>query len=71
LLNKKTTQHLGDILTIIVSSKHTIRRGKLSVNHGSKPLIDRKNLTARMHKVESSVLREVVNKYQIVAMAPF
>jgi hypothetical protein len=47
LLSKKTTQQLGDILASRISTEHTNRRGKLSVNHGSKTLIIRENLTAR------------------------
>jgi hypothetical protein len=71
LLSKKTTQHQGDILTSRVSSKHTNRFGILSMDHGSKTLIYRENLAARCHKVEPSVAREVINKYNIVMMAPF
>jgi hypothetical protein len=44
LLSKKTTQQLGDILASRISMEHTNRRGKLSVNHGSKTLIIRENL---------------------------
>ena len=71
LLGKKTMQHLGDILTSRVSSKDTNGHGELGVNHGSKSLVYRENLAARVHKVEPSVAREIINKKNIVAMTTF
>jgi hypothetical protein len=70
LLSEKTTQHLGDILSSRVSSKNTNRRGELGVNHGSKLLIYRENLATRSHKVKPGIAREIIDKYNIVAMAP-
>jgi hypothetical protein len=70
LLSKKTTQQLGDILTSRISPKDTYRRGKLSMDHGSKTLIYRENLAARSHKINPSVAREVIDKKNIVAVAP-
>jgi hypothetical protein len=71
LLSKKTTQHLGDILPSRISSKHTNRRGELGTNHGSKSLIYRENHAMRSHEVNLGISREIVNKYNIVAMTPF
>jgi hypothetical protein len=71
LFGKKTTQHLGDILTSRVSTKNTDGRGKLGVNHGSKSLVYGENLTARFHQIKPSIAREVINKKNIVAMTTF
>jgi hypothetical protein len=70
LLSEKPTQHLGDILSSKISSKNMDRRGELGVNHGSKSLIYRENLATRSHEVNSCIAREIINKYNIVAMAP-
>jgi hypothetical protein len=70
LLSEKTTQQLGDILSSRISSKNTNRHGELGVNHGSKSLIDRENLATRSHKVKLGIAREIIDKYNIVAMAP-
>jgi hypothetical protein len=71
LLSKKTTQHLGDILSSRISSKHTNGRGELGVNHGSESLIYRENLATRSHKIKPSIAREIIDKKNIIAMAPF
>jgi hypothetical protein len=70
LLSEKTTQHLGDILSSRISSKNTNRRGELGVNHGSKSLIYGENLATRSHEVKPDIAREIIDKYNIVAMAP-
>jgi hypothetical protein len=70
LLSEKTMQHLGDILFSRISSKNTNRRGELGVNHGSKLLIHRENLATRSHEVKPGIAREIIDKYNIVAMAP-
>jgi hypothetical protein len=70
LLSEKTTQHLGDILSSRIISKNTNRSGELGVNHGSKSLIYRENLTMRGHEVKPGIAREIIDKYNIVAMAP-
>jgi hypothetical protein len=70
LLSEKTTQHLGDILSSRISSKNTNRHRELGVNHGSKSLIYRENLAMRSHEVKPGVAREIIDKYNIVAMAP-
>jgi hypothetical protein len=70
LLSKKITQQLGDVLTSRISPKDTYRRGKLSVDHGSKTLIYQENLATRSHKINPSVAREVIDKKNIVAVAP-
>ena len=71
MLSKNTTQHLGNILASGVSTEHTNRRRELSVNHGSKMLIDGKNLTTRSHKIKPSVTREIIYENNLVSMAPF
>jgi hypothetical protein len=70
LLSKKTMQ-LGDILASRISTEHTNRRGKLSVNHGSKTLVNIENLIVRRHKVKQSVEREIIYKDYIISMTPF
>jgi hypothetical protein len=70
LLSEKTTQHLGNILSSRISSKNTNRRGELGMNHGSKSLIYRENLATRSHEVNPGIAREIIHKYNIVAMAP-
>jgi hypothetical protein len=70
LLNEKITQGLGDVLLSRVSPKQTNRWGELSVNHGSKILIYRENLAAISHKVNPRVVREAINKYNIILMPP-
>jgi hypothetical protein len=70
LLSEKTSQHLRDILSSRISSKNTNRRGELGMNHGSKSLIYRENLAARSHEVKPGIAREIIDKYNIVAMAP-
>jgi hypothetical protein len=70
LLSEKTTQHLGDILSSRINSKNTNMRGELGVNHGSKTLIYRENLTMRSHEVKPGIAREIIDKYNIVVMAP-
>ena len=62
LLGKKTTQYMKDILTSQVSTEETNGRRKLGVNHGNKSLVYRKNLAMRFHKIEPSVVREIINK---------
>jgi hypothetical protein len=71
LLSKDTTQVLRDILSCRVSTKHTNGSGILSTNHGHKTLINRKHLTARAHKKQPGVPGKVINKQNIVSMAPF
>jgi hypothetical protein len=63
-------QYLGDILSSRISSKHTNRRGEVGVNHGSKSLIYRENLATRSHEVNPGIAREIIDKNNIVAMAP-
>jgi hypothetical protein len=46
------------------------RRGELGVNHGSKSLIYRENLATRSHEVIPGIARDIIDKYNIVAMAP-
>jgi hypothetical protein len=70
LLSEKSTQHLGDILPSRISSKDMNRCGELGVDHGCKSLIDRENLATRSHKVNPNIAREIINKNNIVAMAP-
>jgi hypothetical protein len=70
LLSKKTTQHLGGILSSRISSKNTNRRGELGVDHGSKSLIYGENLAMRSHEVKPGIASEIIDKYNIVAMAP-
>jgi hypothetical protein len=70
LLGEKSAQHLGDILPSRISSKHTNRCGELGVNHGSKSLIDRENLATRIHEVNPGIARVIIDKNNIVAMAP-
>jgi hypothetical protein len=69
LFSEKTTQHLGDILSSRISSKNMNRRGELGVNHGSKSLVYRENLATRSHEVKPGIAREIIDKYNIVAMA--
>jgi hypothetical protein len=71
LLSKKTTQHLGDIPPNRVSPKYTNGCGELGVNHGDKLLIYRENLAMRSHEINPSIAREVIDKYNILVMAPF
>jgi hypothetical protein len=71
LLSEKTTQHLGDILSSRISSKNTNGLGELGLNHGSKSLIYRENLATRSHEVKPGITREIIDKYNIVAMPPF
>src|SRR3954467_5082311 len=66
LFRKKATQHVGYILTSRISTQDTNRHGKLGVNHGSKALVDRENLTASFHKIEPSVAREIINNENII-----
>jgi hypothetical protein len=40
------------------------------MDHGGKTLIYRENLAARSHKIDPSVTREVIDKKNIVALAP-
>jgi hypothetical protein len=47
------------------------RRGELGVNHGSKSLIYRENLAMTSHEVKPGIAREIIDKYNIVAMPPF
>jgi hypothetical protein len=70
LLSEKTTQHLGDILSSRISSKNMNRHGELGVNHGSKSLIYGENLAMGSHEVKPGIAREIIDKYNIVAMAP-
>jgi hypothetical protein len=70
LLSEKTTRHLGDILPNRISLKHTNRRGELGVNHGSKSLIYTHKLATRSHEVNPGIAREIIDKYNIVAIAP-
>jgi hypothetical protein len=70
MLSEKTTQHMGDVLSSRISSKNTNRRGELGVNHGSKSLIYRENLATRSHEVKPGIVREIIDKYNIVEMAP-
>jgi hypothetical protein len=41
------------------------------VNHGSKSLIYRENLATRSHEVKPGIAKEIIDKYNIVAMPPF
>jgi hypothetical protein len=61
---------MGDILPSRISLKHTNRCGELDVNHGSKSLIYRENLATRSHEVKPGIAREIIDKKNIVAMAP-
>jgi hypothetical protein len=70
LLSEKTTQHLGDILPSRINSKNTNGHGELGVNHGSKSLIYRENLAMRSHEVKPGIAREIIDKYNMVAMSP-
>jgi hypothetical protein len=42
----------------------------MGVNHGSKSLIYRENLATRSHEVNPGIVREIIDKKNIVAMAP-
>jgi hypothetical protein len=70
LLSEKISQGLGDILLSRVSPKQTNTWGELSVNHDSNILIYRENLAAISHKVKPRVVREAINKYNIILMPP-
>jgi hypothetical protein len=63
-------QHLGDILPSRINSKHTNRCAELGVNHGSKSLVYRENLAMRSHEVKPGIAREIIDKYNIIAMTP-
>src|SRR4051812_36155654 len=58
LLSKNTSQHLGDILTSRISTKHTNVGRILSTDHGRKTLIYGEHFTARAHKIQPSVPRK-------------
>jgi hypothetical protein len=70
LLREKTAQHLEDILPRRISLKHMSRSRELGVNHGSKALIYRENLATRSHEVKLGIAREIIDKKNIVVMAP-
>jgi hypothetical protein len=53
-----------------ISSKHTNRCGELGVNHGSKSLIYKENIAMRSHEVKPGIAREIIDKKNIIAMAP-
>src|SRR4051812_32128181 len=55
LLSKNTSQHLGDILTSRINTKHTNGCRILSMDHGRKTLIYGEHFTARAHKIQPSV----------------
>src|SRR3954468_10087511 len=55
LLRKNTSQHLGDILTSRISTKHTNGCRILSTDYGRKTLIYGEHFTARVHKIQPSV----------------
>jgi hypothetical protein len=71
LLSEKSTQHLGDIHPSRISLKDTNRCRELGVDHDRKWLIDRENLAMRSHEVNPSIAREIIDKNNILAMAPF
>jgi hypothetical protein len=45
-------------------------RKDMTRQNGSKTLIYRDNLTARSHKTDPSVAREIIDKNNVVALAP-
>ena len=61
MLSKDSTQQLGDILSTRVTIEHMNRRRELSVDHGSKRLIDKTLLLREENKVYPGVLREVTS----------
>jgi hypothetical protein len=71
LLSKKHHATSGRHTPSRVSLKYTNGCGELGVNHGSKLLIYRENLATRSHEINPSIAREVIDKYNILAMAPF
>jgi hypothetical protein len=62
---------MGDILASRIGMKHKNGSGELGMNHGSKFLIDRQDLTMRRHEIYPSVARKIIYKDNIVAMTPF
>src|SRR3954465_14944902 len=62
LLSKDTSQHLGDILTSRISTKHTNGGRILSTDHGRKTLIYGEHLTTRAHKIQPSVPRKIIDE---------
>jgi hypothetical protein len=46
------------------------RHGEVGVNHGRKSLIDRENLATRSHEVKLGIAREIIDKNNLVTMAP-
>jgi hypothetical protein len=71
LLSKKSAQCMGDLLASKTCMKHTNRSRELGMNHGSKFLIDRQDLTMRRHEIYPGVARKIIYKDNIVAMTPF
>jgi hypothetical protein len=71
LLGKKSAQGMRDILSSRICTKDTNRSGELGMNHGSKSLINRQDLTTRRHEIYPSVTREIIYKENIVAMSSF
>jgi hypothetical protein len=41
------------------------------VNHGSKSLVYRENVATRSHEVKPGIVREIIDKYNIIAKTPF
>jgi hypothetical protein len=62
---------MGDILASRICTKHTNGTGELGMNHGSKFLINRQDLTTRRHEIYPSVARKIIYKENIVAVTPF
>jgi hypothetical protein len=62
---------MGDILASRICMKHMNGSGELGMNHASKFLIDRQDLTTRRHEIYPSVARKIIYKENIVAMTPF
>ena len=68
MIRKKATMHIRYVLSRRIGTNGLI---KLSENHSSKLMVDRQKLTTRRHKIDPSKPRIIINKYDIVMVAPF
>jgi hypothetical protein len=62
---------MRDILASRICTKHMNRSEELGMNHGSKFLIDKQDLTTRRHEIYPSVTRKIIYKENMVSMTPF